>query len=146
MPDVKLLCFSGELRQLFANLIGNALDAMAPGGGRLLLRVRYAGMTGVRITVADTGSGMSPGVLRRIFEPFFTTKEAIGTGLGSLGKRGNCQQTQREDARAQPRSRKGGKGGTVFTVFFPFGVEPAIAGEKPALTDRAEGALAEKRS
>jgi len=146
MPDVKLLCFAGELRQMFANLIGNALDAMVPGGGRLLLRVRYAGMTGVRITVADTGSGMSPGVLRRIFEPFFTTKEAIGTGLGLWV---SAEIVSKHNGKMRVRSRArgdDGKGGTVFTVFFPFGVEPGAAGEKPALADRGEGALAEKRS
>ncbi|HZD49663.1 MAG TPA: ATP-binding protein, partial [Silvibacterium sp.] len=76
--DVTLLCFAGEVRQVFANLIGNALDAMMPGGGRLMLRVRRAGAAGVRVTIADTGLGMTPEVLPHIFEPFFTTKEAVG--------------------------------------------------------------------
>ena len=81
--------FSGELRQLFANLIGNALDAM-PHGGSLLLRVRRGsgrrgdGMwcVGLRVSIADTGIGMSQSTRRRIFDAFFTTKEATGTGLG----------------------------------------------------------------
>jgi signal transduction histidine kinase len=145
MPNVKLLCFAGELRQLFANLIGNALDAMAPGGGRLLLRVRYAGTTGVRITVADSGSGMSPEVLRHIFEPFFTTKEAIGTGLGLWV---SAEIVSKHNGKMRVRSRvrgEDGKGGTVFMVFFPFNVEHGAASEKLTLTDSGAGALRENR-
>ncbi len=77
-PDVELFCFAGELRQLFANLIGNALDAMMPGPGRLVLSVRCsrswsdASVEGVRVSVIDTGSGMTEEVRNRIFEPFFT--------------------------------------------------------------------------
>lgn len=84
---VELFAFSGEMRQLFANLVGNALDAM-PNGGRLFLSVRASQawyqteVPGVRITIADTGSGMTESVRQRIFEAFFTTKELTGTGLG----------------------------------------------------------------
>ena len=83
-----LVCFTGELRQLFANLVGNALDAMQPGGGKLVVEVHASRLwkgnqpPGVRVTVADTGCGMSRVVRKRIFEPFYTTKEATGTGLG----------------------------------------------------------------
>ncbi len=124
--EVKLFCFAGELRQLIANLIGNALDSMMPGGGRLLLRVRAAHapgfpeIQGVRITVADTGSGMSAEVQRRIFEPFFTTKDATGTGLGLWV---SAEIIAKHQGVIQVRSRvreEGRSGGTVFTVFFPF--------------------------
>jgi len=146
MPDVRMICFTGEIRQLFANLIGNALDAMAPGGGRLLLRVRYTGTSGVRITVADTGSGMSPEVLRHIFEPFFTTKEAIGTGLG-LWVSAEIVSKHKGKIRVRTRARKEhGKSGTVFTVFFPLGVEHGAGGEKSTMIDSAAAALAEKRA
>jgi PAS domain S-box-containing protein len=69
-----LRCYPGEMRQVMANLIGNALDAM-PFGGRLQLRVRKAtdwitGRPGLRITVADNGHGMSAATRRRAFEPF----------------------------------------------------------------------------
>ena len=85
-PDVDLYCFSGELRQVFANLIGNAIDAMAQGG-HLWLSVRRSrswvdGTPGIRLFVADNGCGMTPATRQRIFEPFFTTKETTGTGLG----------------------------------------------------------------
>ena len=83
----ELYAFSGEMQQLFANFVGNALDAM-PNGGKIYLSVRASqawyqpGAQGVRITIADTGSGMTEYVRQRIFEPFFTTKEITGTGLG----------------------------------------------------------------
>ena len=76
----------GELRQVIANLVANALDAM-PEGGRLILRIRQfenhrTGKLCVRLTVADTGIGMNSEVLSRVFEAFYTTKGATGTGLG----------------------------------------------------------------
>lgn len=75
-----------ELRQVIANLVSNALDAM-PDGGRLIFRIREfvnhkAGKLCVRLTVADTGTGMNSEVLSRIFEAFYTTKGAAGNGLG----------------------------------------------------------------
>ena len=70
-----------QLRQLFLNLLTNALDAM-PQGGTLTLRLRPAG-AGVVIEVSDTGIGIPPEHLARVTEPFFTTKEeGKGTGLG----------------------------------------------------------------
>ena len=76
----------GELRQVCVNLIGNALDAM-PSGGRLILRTRefvdhHAQRVCVRLTIADTGHGMEPEILKRIFEAFYTTKGESGTGVG----------------------------------------------------------------
>jgi PAS domain S-box-containing protein len=141
-----LFCFSGELRQLFANLIGNALDAMQPSGGRLTISVRASRawnnpqLSGVRVSVADTGCGMSPSVRKRIFEPFYTTKEATGTGLGlwvsseimtkhkvilriRSRERGLCG-----DACAQGCSHGGG---TVFMLFFPAVLEGLTLGTVP---------------
>lgn len=76
----------GELRQVIANLVANALDAM-PHGGRLILRTRqfvnhHNGKLCVRLTVADTGAGMTSEVRKRVFEAFYTTKGAAGNGLG----------------------------------------------------------------
>ena len=123
-PDLPLFCFSGELRQLFANLITNALDAMTPGGGRLIVRARAvdeAAGRGVRISVADTGSGISPEARRHIFEPFFTTKEATGTGLG-LWVSDQIIHKHRGTVRVRTRASDKPNGlptGTVFSVFFP---------------------------
>jgi len=69
-----------ELREVFINLLINAIDAM-PTGGSLTIRTDMDGAT-VRVAVIDTGTGMSDDVRRRIFDPFFTTKGVKGTGLG----------------------------------------------------------------
>jgi PAS domain S-box-containing protein len=116
-----LTCYAGEIRQVIANLLGNALDAM-PKGGTLRLRVRPStywrtGRSGIRFTVADTGHGMSPETMRRIYEPFFTTKGETGTGLGlwvSAGIVDNHGGSMHVRSSAQV-----GKSGTAFTVIFP---------------------------
>ncbi|HEV2202788.1 MAG TPA: ATP-binding protein [Bryobacteraceae bacterium] len=71
----------GKLQQVFLNLFLNARDAMESGG---VLAVKTGAQDGfVRVTVADTGSGIAPEHLARVFDPFFTTKAARrGTGLG----------------------------------------------------------------
>jgi signal transduction histidine kinase len=127
---IELFCFTGEMRQLFNNLIANAIDAMTPGGGRLLVRVRrirYAGesgLAGVRVTVADTGTGMTHEVRRRIFEPFFTTKEDTGTGLGLWVSAEIIQKHKASFAiRSRARREDGSGGGTVFVLFFPADLE-----------------------
>jgi len=117
--------YSGELRQLLANLLVNAVDAMAEGGS---LQVRVAagrqwadGRKGIRITVADNGSGVPRENLRRIFEPFYSTKKDTGTGLGLWVSRGIVK---KHGGMIRVRSRAEGPAtGTVFTVFMPYGYE-----------------------
>jgi signal transduction histidine kinase len=140
--DVNLFCFGGEMRQLFANLIGNALDAMMPGGGTLRLRVRKTrshredGQYGVRISVGDTGCGITPEARRRIFEPFYTTKEATGTGLGlwvsaEILRKHQATVILRSRTRAQvEKIHPGGTSGTVFSVFFPSDMEEVMQPEE----------------
>lgn len=71
---------ASELREVFVNLIVNAVDAM-PQGGRLEIGCERKGNR-LYLTFADNGSGMPEDVRQKIFEPFFTTKGAQGTGLG----------------------------------------------------------------
>jgi PAS domain S-box-containing protein len=69
-----------QLRQVWLNLVNNALDAM-PGGGTLTVRWRPAADGRAVVEFADEGAGMAPEQLPRVGEPFFTTKPG-GTGLG----------------------------------------------------------------
>jgi signal transduction histidine kinase len=80
MESVTVEGIAGELRQVIANLMSNALDAMEPNGV-LAIEVRPQ-KDEVRLTISDTGHGIAIAVLSRIFEPFFTTKKDAGTGLG----------------------------------------------------------------
>jgi PAS domain S-box-containing protein len=116
-----LLCRDGELRQIMLNLVGNAIDAMKTGG-RLLLRCRKAtdfknGGSGVRITVADTGSGMDQQTLRRIFDPFFTTKGIGGIGLGLWVTRDLVHKSY--GLVSVRSSNRPSQHGTVFALYFP---------------------------
>jgi len=118
--------YSGELRQLLANLLVNAVDAMATGGS---LQVRVAagrdwldGREGVRITVADNGSGIPRDHLCQIFEPFYTTKKDTGTGLGLWVSRGIVQKHGGSiRVRSRSEARETGRAtGTVFVIFIPY--------------------------
>ena len=68
-----------QLQEVFMNIMRNSADAM-PDGGAITVNVSHDGSS-VKISISDTGEGMSKNVLDRIFEPFFTTKQK-GTGLG----------------------------------------------------------------
>lgn len=73
------LANAGEIKQVVANLVSNAIDASA--GGSVETHVRRKGPE-VEIVVSDNGTGISDKHLAKVFEPFFTTKSEVGTGLG----------------------------------------------------------------
>jgi signal transduction histidine kinase len=121
-----VLCFENDIRQVLNNLIANAIDAMRQGGGRLLVRAHDAmdyspehpeGRRGLRITIADTGHGMSLAVRKRLFEPFYTTKDLNGTGLGLWISAGIVN---RHHGRLTFRSSLHPiHHGTIFSLFLP---------------------------
>lgn len=76
----KVLCLDGEIRQVIANLIGNAIDSM-PDGGSLSVSVRDCGSS-IELVVTDTGKGIPEAAKDKLFQPFYTTKGPGGTGLG----------------------------------------------------------------
>jgi PAS domain S-box-containing protein len=120
--DPEIVAVPGELRQLFANLLSNSIDAV-PLDGTIRVRVSQArefgdsGPQGARVTIADSGPGINPLHLSRIFEPFFTTKKEVGTGLGLWVSKGIVE---RHGGNIRLRSKTTpGKSGTVFSVFLP---------------------------
>ncbi len=113
----------GETRQVFGNLVANAVDALS-SGGKLVLRIAAAergGHRGVRITIADNGSGIPAENRPNIFEPFFTTKKDVGTGLGLWVAQ---EIVSKYGGNIRVRSRVGAAlHGTVFTIFLPEATE-----------------------
>jgi len=123
-PPVHAL--QGEIKQLIANLVSNAADAVAPGGKIRISMAPVQQGNGVEVTIADNGPGVPEKNRVHIFEPFFTTKEDVGTGLGLW--------VSKEIA-----ERHGGKielspdhhsdlGGAVFVVFLPYEKQLEAAG------------------
>jgi PAS domain S-box-containing protein len=115
-----LTCFEGELRQVFTNLISNAIDAMSGSYKHLIVRTSETrnwatGDRGIRVVIADNGSGIEPDALTRIFEPFYSTKGSQGTGLGLWVSK---EIIAKHHGSMRVRSRVGK--GTVFSVFLPF--------------------------
>ncbi len=103
-----------KIRQVFTNIIINAMDAM-PGGGELTITTRMSedGQS-VEVEFRDTGSGIPEDYLKKIFDPFFTTKGTKGTGLGLAISYGIIQQ---HNGRIQVNSMVGQ--GTIMVVSLP---------------------------
>ncbi len=119
-PHATVLSSPGELRQVIANIVGNAIDAMRRGG-RLRIRISSAldrdGLLRTRLTIADTGSGIPSALLPTIFEPFITTKGETGTGLGLWV---TSEIVRRNGWTIRVRSRCGpGRSGTAFSIAMP---------------------------
>jgi PAS domain S-box-containing protein len=106
-----------ELREVFVNIIFNALDAM-PEGGRITVRAK-ADDEHVRLSFTDNGGGMTEETKRRVFEPFFTTKGVSGLGMGlSETYRIVERHGGRIEVESQPRR------GAVFTLLLPLAKMP----------------------
>ena len=127
-----VLAHDGEIRQVLANLVGNAIDAL-PLGGRIFLRIAPArdwvhAAAGVRITVADDGTGMDEKTLAHIFDAFFSTKGITGTGLGLWISQ---EIVLKHGGHLHVRSRRrtnSVSGGTVFAMFLPLNNNSTASG------------------
>jgi len=145
-----LLADRGQLEAVIVNLANNARDAM-PRGGPILLRAEAAAAPApgappglapgayLRLSVTDTGEGMSPEVLARVAEPFFTTKpKGQGTGLGLAMAQGFAEQSGGALAIESATGR-----GTVVSLWLPRAQSRAATPAAPALAPSvARNALA----
>jgi PAS domain S-box-containing protein len=121
VSDPEIRVNAGEIRQLLANFLSNSIDACNLGGS---IRVRVSRQFsyrlrrhGLRITVADNGTGIKRSDRERLFQPFFTTKKDVGTGLGLWV----CKEiVDRYEGRITLRSNATpGRSWTVISVFLP---------------------------
>ena len=114
--------FPAELRQVFTNLIVNAVEAM-PSGGGLRVHIRRThqtgamGRDGVLVSLLDTGTGIPKEARKRIFEPFFSTKGEKGSGVGLWVSSGIVER-HHGTIRVHSDSRPG-RSYTCFQVFLP---------------------------
>jgi signal transduction histidine kinase len=144
---------AGELRHLILNLIGNALDATRRGG-RLKIRVantrehRNGSRPGIRLTIADTGTGIHPEIRNTLFEPFVSTKGDTGSGLGLwlgseiVNKHGGTIQVK--------SSARSPNTGTAFSVFLPLQHQTGVHGMVPEQMNHnhpnLEGTMSDSKS
>jgi signal transduction histidine kinase len=120
--ELEIWGLEGELRQVFANQIANAIYAM-PQNGCLTIRIRRSKSwsngqcPGTAVTLIDSGTGIPPEALPKIFDPFFTTKQDVGNGLGLwithdiVTRHGGTIRVRSND---RPNAS-----GTIFTTFLP---------------------------
>jgi PAS domain S-box-containing protein len=124
--DAKISGYPAELRQVFTNLLTNAMDASDPGS-TIEVSLRSApsldgqrsrnNLTGVTVSVVDHGAGIPSETIKHLFQPFFTTKGEKGTGLGLWVSQGIVQR-HGGDIRLETRTDETNHGTTVF-VFLP---------------------------
>ena len=136
-PGLCIYGLHGEIRQIFSNLVVNAIDSFTFADtikpGTLHIRGRHlrGRRHGISILVSDGGSGIPLTVRQRIFSPFFTTKLSVGTGLGLWVTRGFVE---KHGGSIRFRTRTGEPSGTIFRVFLPVNPPPAdLPPEAPAL-------------
>ena len=118
----KISVHSGEIIQVFSNVVSNAIDAM-PHGGKLsisMAQMKKGERDGLQISVNDTGHGIRREDLDKVFEPFFTTKGNLGTGIGLWVAR---QLVERHGGQISISSSTGhDDSGTNVTIYLPFSV------------------------
>ena len=128
--DIRSAQYDPALRQVFANLIGNAIESMENTGGCLIVRARMSGHFAA-VLISDTGHGIESANLKAIFEPFFTTKGERGTGLGLWVTRGIVEE---QGGKLHLRTRTAGRRrGTTIRVLLPVAQPSPAPVQEPAL-------------
>ncbi len=119
-PGLQIYGLQGELKQILSNLIANAIDA-SHTHGKIIIRARTSmdlknAGCGVRITIADNGSGIAAKDKAKLFSPFFTTKKDVGTGLGLWITR---DLLEKKGGYIRFRSKDSKPSGTVMSIYLP---------------------------
>jgi signal transduction histidine kinase len=107
--------YPSELRQVFTNLITNAIDAIGQQG-QLDLAIERASENQVVVRVRDSGCGIPDENLKTIFQPFFTTKGDKGTGIGLWVIKGIVDKL---GGKIEVETSTSGTTGTCFSIFLP---------------------------
>ncbi len=131
-PGLSMFTLEGEFKQILSNLITNAIDASRDGGSIMIHAKRCTSRRpgygkGIKISIADSGTGMPSEVKAKIFTAFFTTKQEVGTGLGLWVTRNILQ---KHHGYISFRSRESAPSGTVMSFFLPISdIKPEPARE-----------------
>jgi PAS domain S-box-containing protein len=116
-PDLTVFGLQGEIRQVFSNLLVNAIDASSNSNIHVRARRRRQnGIDGVSVLISDHGAGIPKHVRGQLFTPFVTTKQSLGTGLGLWVTRGIVE---KQEGSVALRSCTEKPTGTLFRVFLP---------------------------
>jgi PAS domain S-box-containing protein len=116
----KILVSRGEMLQVFANVIANAIDAMRQGGLLQISLRKVIGTKadGIQTVIQDNGTGIEQKYMEKIFEPFFTTKGDLGTGIGLWVARQLVDRRGGQITVASSTEQR--SSGTTVTIFIPF--------------------------
>jgi PAS domain S-box-containing protein len=123
--------FPAELRQVFTNVVKNAVEATSEGGSIRIFSVptQEAGQDGVLVHVADNGVGMPEQMKSKLFTPFATTKEESGSGLGLWVSRAIVR---KHEGSIRVSSAESGYLGTTVTIFLPLKATARMSADEAA--------------
>jgi len=124
--------FPGELRQVFTNVVKNAVEATSEGGSVRIFSVptQEAGLDGVLVHVADNGVGISEQMKSKLFTPFATTKEESGSGLGLWVSRAIVR---KHEGTIRVSSAESGYLGTTVSIFLPVKANAHMSADEVAV-------------
>jgi signal transduction histidine kinase len=127
----KISVRTGEIIQIFSNVVCNAIDSMPHGGVLSIRTTRTVRMEedAIQVVVSDSGTGIRREHLDKVFEPFFTTKGNLGTGIGLWVTKQLVERHGGQISLSSSTDR--GNSGTTVTMTFPFrGGENKQAGSR----------------
>lgn len=122
LPQVD--AYSGQLNQVWMNLLVNAAQAVTPKGGEVRITTRSY-RDSIIVKISDTGCGIPPDKLNKIFEPFYTTKP-VGEGTG-LGLSISFSIIERHNGTIKVESQV--DEGTTFIITLPVNIKPSPESE-----------------